>query len=247
MITVKSKGRRGLSSAALFKVAQDGLLPRFHKSVEVVPLQHIPMAQLGVRDTAQLAKPLHKLVRAAHILCRLLQSKPPVRHNPRFGWFLIAVSIHLSQPSEPALFKPQRLSAIRATLFARWFTTSSSVKRPARCSVETLAVIVIAKSSHLHGCPVVCWNMQGSHPLKLRECSFRGWPQSHSVLSGLKQVGTAFSRINGAPTLFQSLPNVNRRLTHSLWRFTALMGNSTRRCLPPALAFFLESESANYE
>ena len=151
------------------------------------------MAQLGVRDTAQLAKPLHKLVRAAHILRRLLQSEPCVRHNALFRWLLISISIHLSQPSEPALFKAQsrRLSAIRTLLFA-WLTMFSSVKRPARCSVETLAVIVIVKSSHLHGCPVaVCWHMQGSRPRKLRECNFRGWPQSHSVLSGLKCVGIA--------------------------------------------------------
>src|SRR6266481_3221237 len=94
MITVKSKGRRGLSSAALFKVAQDGLLPRFHKSVEVVPFQYIPMPQLGIRYAAQLTKPLHKLMRTSHILRRLLQAEPRVRHDALFRWFFISVSIH---------------------------------------------------------------------------------------------------------------------------------------------------------
>ncbi|SRR6266480_647681 len=41
--------------------------------------------------------------------------------------------------------------------------------------------------------PVGCRNMQSSRPLKLRECCFREWPQSHNLLSGLKRVGMVSS------------------------------------------------------
>jgi hypothetical protein len=49
-------------------------------------------------------------------------------------------------------------------------------------------------------------------------------------------------------TLFLAIADVNRPdLNHSLWRWAALIGNSTRRCQPPlALAFFLGNGSANY-
>lgn len=76
-----------------------GLLPRLHKCIQIRTLQHISMAQLGIRYAAQLAKPLHELGRTAHVLGSLLHAEPCVRYNDLLRWFFISVSIHWSQPN----------------------------------------------------------------------------------------------------------------------------------------------------
>src|SRR6266702_8473738 len=113
------------SKLALIIHGQNGLLQRLHKCVQILALQYISMAQFGIRNAPCLAKPLHVLRRAAHILGSLPHAEPCVRRN-RWLNLLVSVPIHVRFFPAPLKIISQIRRATTAAVIHTSVTRSTS-------------------------------------------------------------------------------------------------------------------------